>query len=67
MKENLGYTTKMGIEISDEMVRATMIPKEYFGAKEVKTEEKCTSYIQATPTSDRCLVCGELRYDHKNQ
>jgi len=35
-KEDLGYTTKMGIEISDEMVRATMIPKEYFGKEEQK-------------------------------
>ena len=67
MKENLGYITKSGIEISDEMVRATMIPKEYFGAKEVKTEEKCTLYTPTTDTSDRCLICGELRYDHKNQ
>ena len=35
-KEDLGYTTKMGIEVSDEMVRATMIPKEYFGKDEQK-------------------------------
>jgi hypothetical protein len=35
-KEDLGYTTKMGVEISDEMVRATMIPKEYFGKEEQK-------------------------------
>jgi hypothetical protein len=33
-EEDLGYTTKTGIKISDEMVRATMIPKEYFGKKE---------------------------------
>ena len=32
--ENLGYKTKMGIEVKDEMVRATMIPKEYFGEEE---------------------------------
>jgi hypothetical protein len=35
-KEDLGYTTKMGIEVSDEMVRETMIPKEYFGKQEQK-------------------------------
>ena len=35
-KEDLGYTTKMGIGVSDEMVRATMIPKEYFGKEEQK-------------------------------
>ena len=33
-EEDLGYTTKMGIEVSDEMVKATMVPKEYFGGKE---------------------------------
>ena len=38
MKEYLGYTTKSGIEISDRMVRITMIPKEYFGAKEMEEE-----------------------------
>jgi len=27
-KEDLGYTTKMDVEVSDEMVRATMIPKD---------------------------------------
>ena len=35
-KEDFGYTTKMGIEVSEEMVRATMIPKEYFGKEEQK-------------------------------
>ena len=35
-KEDLGYTTKMGIEVSDEVVRETMIPKEYFGKDEQK-------------------------------
>jgi hypothetical protein len=35
-KEDLGYTTKMGVEVSNEMVRATMIPKEYFGKEEQK-------------------------------
>jgi hypothetical protein len=35
-KEDLGYTTKMGIEVSDEIVRETMIPKEYFGKDEQK-------------------------------
>jgi hypothetical protein len=29
-KKDLGYTTKMGIEVSDEMVRETMIPKDRF-------------------------------------
>jgi hypothetical protein len=32
--KDLGYTTKSGIEVSDKMVRATMIPKEYFGREE---------------------------------
>lgn len=67
MKENLGYITKSGIEISDEMVRANMIPKEYFGAKEVKTEETCTTHIPATDTSERCLICGELKYAHNER
>ena len=35
-KKDLGYTTKTGIEVSDEMVRTTMIPKEYFGKEEQK-------------------------------
>ena len=35
-KEDLGYTTKTGIKVSDEMVRATMVPKEYFGKEEQK-------------------------------
>jgi hypothetical protein len=35
-KKDLGYTTKAGIEVSDEMVRTTMIPKEYFGKEEQK-------------------------------
>jgi hypothetical protein len=35
-KKDLGYTTKIGIEVSDEMVKATMIPKEYFGKEEQK-------------------------------
>ena len=67
MKENLGYITKSGIEISDEMVRATMIPKEYLGAKEVKTEEKCTTYTPTADTSDRCLICGELKYSYNER
>lgn len=61
--ENLGYTTKSGIEISDEMVRMVMIPKEYFGAKEVKTE-KCKTYSPTTDTSERCLICGKLKWGH---
>ena len=35
-EEDLGYTTKGGIKVSDEMVRATMVPKEYFGKQEQK-------------------------------
>ena len=66
MKENLGYTTKSGIEISDRMVRITMIPKEYFGAKEIKTET-CTTYTPTTDTSERCLICGELKYAHNDR
>mgnify|MGYP006130857405 CR=1 FL=1 len=30
-KEDLGYATESGIEVTDEMVRAVMIPREYFG------------------------------------
>jgi hypothetical protein len=30
----IGYTTKSGIEVTDEMVRAVMIPKEYFGTED---------------------------------
>jgi hypothetical protein len=37
-KEDLGYTTKMGVEVNDEMVRKTMIPKEYFGKQETIEE-----------------------------
>jgi len=66
MKENLGYITKLGIEVSDEMVRALMIPKEHFGAKEIKTEN-CTTPTPITDTSDRCLICGKLKWEHKNQ
>ena len=42
--EDLGYTTKMGIEVSDEMVRASMIPKEYFGMKETLEEKEFCHY-----------------------
>lgn len=37
-KEDLGYTTKMGIEVRDEMVRASMVPKEHFGKAGTKQE-----------------------------
>ncbi len=36
-------------------------------AKETKKEEKCTTYTPTTDTSERCLICGELKYEHKNQ
>lgn len=39
-KEDLGYTTKLRIEVPNEMVRATMIPKQYFGEKETKQQGK---------------------------
>ncbi len=32
--KNLGYTTKMGIEVVDGMVRPLMVPKKYFGEEE---------------------------------
>ena len=35
-------------------------------AKETKTE-KCTTYTPTTDTSYRCLICGELKYEHNNQ
>ena len=38
-KEDLSYTTKMGVKIPDELVRATMIPKKYFGRKEEPKQE----------------------------
>lgn len=38
-KEDLGYTTKMGVEVSNEMVRKTMIPKEYFGKQGIDIKE----------------------------
>ena len=37
--EDLGYTTKMGIEVSDEMVKSTMVPKKYFGEVETLSEK----------------------------
>ena len=66
MKEALGYTTKSGIKISDRTVRITMIPKEYFGAKEIKTKT-CTTYTPTTDTSDRCLICGKLKWEHDDR
>lgn len=33
-------------------------------AKEIKTE-KCTTYTPTTDTSDRCLICGKLKYEHE--
>jgi hypothetical protein len=33
-KEDLGYTTKMGIKVVDGMVRPLMVPKKYFGEVE---------------------------------
>lgn len=38
-KEDLGYTTKSGINVSDEFVRALIIPKERFG--EFTSEASC--------------------------
>jgi hypothetical protein len=38
-KQDLGYTTKMGIKITDEFVRTTMIPKEKSGMKEEPKQE----------------------------
>ena len=49
-KEDLSYTTKSGINISDEFVRTFMIPKEYFGKEEPKQDwycPKCDSYVSA--------------------
>jgi len=34
-KEDLGYTTKIGIKVVDGMVRPLMVPKEYFGKDKV--------------------------------
>jgi len=33
-KEDLGYTTKIGIKVVDDMVRPLMVPKKYFGEVE---------------------------------
>jgi hypothetical protein len=33
-KQEFGYTTKMGVEVKDEMVRPLMVPKKYFGEVE---------------------------------
>lgn len=30
-----------------------------------KMKETCTTYTPTTDTSDRCLICGELKYEHK--
>lgn len=47
-KEDLSYTTKSGVNISDEFVRTFMIPKEYFGKEKPKQEtlEEITEQIQ---------------------
>jgi hypothetical protein len=42
-KEGLYYITKMGIAVSNEMARATMIPKEYFGKQELDCPYDFTS------------------------
>ena len=38
----------------------------YFSAKETKTE-KCTLYTPTTDTSYRCLICGELKWEHSER
>ena len=38
----------------------------YFSAKETKTE-KCTTYTPTTDTSYRCLICGELKWEHSER
>jgi len=35
-------------------------------AKEIKTE-KCTLYTPTTDTYERCLICGELKYEHNDR
>jgi hypothetical protein len=38
-KEDLGYTTKIGIRVVDGMVRPLMVPKKYFGEVETLSEK----------------------------
>jgi hypothetical protein len=38
-KEDLGYTTKIGIKVVDGMVRPLMVPKKYFGEVETLSEK----------------------------
>jgi hypothetical protein len=57
-KKDLGYTTKNGVEVSDEMVRATMIPKDRFDDYHYKeTFESRQYYIpKEEPKQDFLLV-----------
>ena len=38
-----------------------------FGRKKNKMKETCTTYTPTTDTSERCLICGELKYDHNER
>lgn len=59
-KEDLGYTTKTGIKVSDEMVRATMIPKEYFG----KEEQKLSVRLENSLTNFNLTIEEVLKIDN---
>jgi len=28
--------------------------------------DTCTTYIPQSSSSERCLICGELKWEHKN-
>ena len=30
-------------------------------------KETCTTYTPTTDTSERCLICGELKYAHNDR
>jgi hypothetical protein len=67
-EEDLSYTTKMGIEVSDEMVKATMLPKEYFGGKEkengIESESNQTTAIRFLEWYRRKGVIYQFRAYH---
>lgn len=69
------YKSGIGLDIEDisyngkilsEDGRKSLISQIFSTKKNIKTE-KCTLYTPTTDNSDRCLICGELKYKHNDR
>lgn len=56
---DFGEDKERQLQIKEKIAEKEMI-------QEIKTE-KCTLYTPTTDTSERCLICGELKYEHKDK